>query len=168
MRPSIKERESGNTWYAIRGASMFLRRGIERAKTWCAVFIFVLACAVIYIENTTTLLGASGRYTYYLYSPSSNAQQTQTLCILDLPFVQGQSVKVEGVTRGEETEFLTAFAEDNQIEWLFTETFEGGVSYYGYTPNVTQKTMIYGQFVNVHLAVSDECVLGSPIIFGGY
>ena len=56
-------------------------------------------------------------------------------------------------------------------EIVFTEKFDeaGGISYYCYSPKLKKPILLDGKFVNLHVVVkSEDIVLGSPIVFGGY
>ena len=51
----------------------------------------------------------------------------------------------------------------------YTETLDGVTSYYAITPNLYGGVLINGNKINLHIAISEnQCVVGTPVIFGGF
>ena len=52
---------------------------------------------------------------------------------------------------------------------MFLEKVGDVLSYYGYAQGLRDTLCLDGYAVNLHVAVTDErCVVGTPIIFGGF
>ncbi len=103
-----------------------------------------------------------GERTFYLYSPSSQATRTHTLSVKDLGKIRGESAQVEGITAEELMKTLRA-------ELLFVEESAGARSYYCYTDEWTDGVYVGEYYVNLQIAErADGCVVGAPMIFGGF
>ncbi len=122
------------------------------------VLLFAWSFAVSKLANL------DGERTYYLYSASSQAAQKKALSFLDLGHIKGESVRLayrEGLVQ----ELCAAYG----AEVALTEEVGGIRSYYCITPDWADGVTVGGKRVNLHIAVrGEECVVGSPIIFGGY
>lgn len=129
--------------------------------TILAVFLF----AVIYLSNVCKLAAVDGAHTYYLDAPSSQALQKKSLSILDTWRVRGESVRIENA----DVSVVDTLLEELHANVLWVEEVDGVTSYYCYTPLWRGGVMIGKRTVNLHIAYSNNCcVLGSPIIFGGF
>ena len=124
---------------------------------------------------------SGGRSTYYLHSPSSQAEISETLELCDLATLSGESVVYLNVgAKGSLTEAGKGLsAEGKEIaekiinsyraKLCFSEEISGTVSYYCYSPMLKGGVVLRGKKINLHIAVRTESiVLGTPIIFGGY
>ncbi len=149
----------------------------------CKVFIktlLSLAFAVCVIFFMWMMQGSrfsdvAGERVFYLQSASSQGLRTERLTLQDLPFLRGESVrlnleeKAEGQFKTQEIaqELLRKYG----AKLLFKEEAAGITSYYAYTARFGNGIFINGMEVNLHIAVCREtktCVMGSPIIFDGY
>ncbi|MFR5101675.1 MAG: YwmB family TATA-box binding protein [Christensenellaceae bacterium] len=141
--------------------------------------------ASLFIGLTVCLMNVSafsgGRSTYYLYSPSSQAEISETLELCDLAALSGESVVYLDVgAKGSLTEEGKGLsAEGKEIaekiikryraKLCFAEEISETVSYYCYSPMLKGGVVLRGKKINFHIAVRTESiVLGTPIIFGGY
>ena len=140
-----------------------------------AACLFALICCVgIRYANVTKLSALEGERTYYLDSASSQGLRKDTLSVRDLYRVKGESVsfsmldKEEGMCASKE-DLAQSIADMYQAKILFIEEVCGIVSYYGYTPIWQDGILVEGKRINLHVAIGDEvCVVGTPIIFGGF
>ena len=112
-------------------------------KKRLAVFALAAMCLMLaalpQIMNKSLLFKKGTSYTVYAGSVSSNAQM---------------------IVCGEGKEFLTK---------LFTKEVTGVTNYYGYSPRISGGVTLFGERINVHVAVSERgSAIGSPLIFGGY
>ena len=145
---------------------------VSRCKTVIKLFlsIIIVAFAVIGFRFTcvSKLSNFSGERVFYLYSPSSQAQIKTKISIIDGFFVRGESVKInlDGVVAERKAEeILSSF----NAEVLFTEQAGQTLSYYAYAPKLGGGILLNGKKINLHIAFSDsQCVVGTPIIFGGF
>ena len=76
---------------------------------------------------------------------------------------------------GEACEFLKEgfvlddFLSEFHAKRVFSESFDGKVSVYAYSPKLKYKQVLRGKTINLHVVVSDQVVkVGSPIIYGSY
>lgn len=129
------------------------------ASVAAAVLFFV------FLFNTSVFPFAEDKE-YYLYSPTSQACIVKKVGLSDLPYIKGECARVE---TGNSEEYLAKTIEKYAARVVKTEVFDGGKSYYCYSPKINWQTVLDGETVNLHIVVKDgEILLGSPIIFGGY
>ncbi len=129
---------------------------------------FVAAVVFLFVRATNAQkLGAyEGTRTYYLDSASSQSLMTTGLCGWDFLRVKGESVRIEG---GVEDGFVQRVLATERACVQFVEEVDGVTSYYCYTPQWQESVYVAGKKVNLHIAVGESgCVIGYPIIFGGY
>ena len=110
----------------------------------------------------------AGERTFYLYSASSQGWQTQELRVWELHKVRGESVRFARNGRKAQEIVEEAVARYG-ARVVFSESVDGTVCFYAYTDRWEDALCVNGARVNLHIAVSEaECVMGSPIIFGGF
>ncbi len=103
---------------------------------------------------------------YYLYSPSSQAEITTDLSFVDLPYIKGECARIK--TSDSEKD-LQAAINRYAANVVKTELFDGGVSYYCYSEKLKTPILLDAEFVNLHIVVkTDELLIATPILFGGY
>ena len=125
----------------------------------CAVVFFAIA-----VLNTTAF-AFEGEKEYYLYTPSSQAQIKKEVAIFELPFLRGESVRINGASN----EILEETLGRYNATVVKVEECSGGVSYYCYSSKLKGGLVIDGMTVNLQIAMKGKTtVLGTPIIFGGY
>ncbi len=131
----------------------------------CAVC--VLAGIGLKAMSATRLSALEGDRTYFLDSPSSQALIKKELSLADLVRVKGECVSFE--FEGTKSALSEKILRQYDAELQFTEEVEGVLSYYAYTPLWSDGVQINGHTVNLHIALSKtHCVVGTPIIFGGF
>ncbi len=132
-----------------------------------AVAITLLLGMGIRVFRVSKFADIQGEHAFYLYSASSQAKRVNALAVQDIFFVTGESV---GFTAEENGETLAReLAARYGAEILLCEEACGVISYYAYTPVWSERVCVEGQAVNLHIAVrGNACVVGSPIIFGGF
>ena len=135
--------------------------------------VFALVCFVgVYAGNFCRLSALKGARTFYLYSASSQAVQTDSVPFLSLREVLGESVRFEISAlelQTDEDAFALGIGGRYEAKFLFREHTGGVTSYYFYAPALYEGVAIEGRTVNLQVAVSQtRCVVGSPIIFGGF
>ena len=122
----------------------------------------------VFLHNTSSLSVLEGERTYYLYSPSSQAQMKDTLSVTDAFFLTGESVCFSVAAEDKEN-LPKEIAELFRAELIAVESVSGVTSYYLYSTDLRGGVRVQGRKVNLHIAVSGEaCVVGTPIIFGGF
>lgn len=122
----------------------------------------------VFWHNTSSLSVLEGERTYYLYSPSSQAQMKDALTFTDAFFLTGESVRFSVAAEDKEN-LVEEIAELFRAELVAKESVSGVTSYYLYSTNLRGGVRVQGRKVNLHIAVSgDSCAVGTPIIFGGF
>ncbi len=146
-----------------------MRYGVTAClKSWAAVALAVLIVGVGMLFKGSALSKIDGERTYYLHSASSWASCKSELDLLDLPFVKGESVSV---TVADGVNFAQGIIQTYEAEVLFVEETADAVSYYCFSPNISNCISLNGRAVNLHIAVAvqrESVVVGTPIIFGGF
>ena len=122
----------------------------------CAVFVLVLTLSPVFPRGE--------RYELYLGNSSSLCVET------DQPFLD--KLRLGGV-RGESVRYTGDCAEELFSRYharvLLVEKACGVTNYYCYSPLLGEGVRVGGQYVNLHVAVSEEqTAAGTPIIFGGF
>ena len=139
-----------------------------------AVAIALGCCILVKSVNCTRLADIEGTRMYFLDSASSQGLQKNNLSIFDLARVKGECVQTEisAYVNGRiltQKEIAEEITQKYQAEILFCEEVNGIVSYYAYVSAWSDGVWLYGQKVNLHVAVGEDCLsVGTPIIFGGY
>ena len=136
-----------------------------------ALIVCFLLGAGVKTVNTFRLSELTGTRTFYLQSKSSQALVKHELTLGDIFRIRGESVEL--VLESEDAKnpyaFACQIAQSYDAELVARESLGGSVSYYFYSPRWENGAMVAGQAVNLHIAVrGDRCVVGSPIIFGGF
>ena len=122
--------------------------------------------AVFWLIGKFQLPTGESQGEYYLYSASSNAQIKESVSYAEVFSVVGES---KGYSVENADEFVSATLKTMQAEVLFFEEVGGVKSYYCYSPRIGGTTVLYGEPINLHIAVKGGSVkIGSPVIFGGY
>ncbi|RXZ62014.1 hypothetical protein ESZ91_06390 [Candidatus Borkfalkia ceftriaxoniphila] len=142
-------------------------------KKRLAVFALAAMCLMLaalpQIMNKSLLFKKGTSYTLYAGSVSSNARMI--VC------GEGKEFLTKLFTRevtGESAAYAdkgAAFFEAERLEtrFLIEESAAGVTNYYGYSPRLSGGVTLFGERINVHVAVSERgSAIGSPLIFGGY
>ncbi len=141
---------------------MFFKRVKNCINTFLAIAVALLVGLCLLGMRGTRFPTLEGARTFYLDSPSSQATAVSSLSLLDIFRVRGESVALD---EGEAEEALASLS----AEVLFVEEVGGVRSYYCYSPNFFDFVQVGEYLVNLHVAVgAGRCVVGSPIIFGGF
>lgn len=133
-----------------------------------SVIVALLAFCAVKISAVCKFSALDGARVFYLYSASSQSLQKQSLNFSDLFSVRGESVRFAHNGRLAR-ELAQEIVNRYNATVCFTEEADGVLSVYAYTQNWNDALTLGGIAVNLHIAVSNtECVVGSPIIFGGF
>lgn len=136
-----------------------------------AVLIMVIALLGIALGQKSTPLfeGVEGRYIFYtntsvssnfVYAESSNAKEVKQ----SLDYVCGEAIEFDYNKQTVE-QILKKYS----AKKLFSERGNGFNTTYYYTNKIPFYELIGGVKVNLQVAYSlDKCVVGSPIIYGGF
>ena len=153
---------------------MFYYRWKNFICTALAVGFCLLATLSIRAANTVLLADLKGERTFYLDSASSQGLRKSSLSIGELHRVKGECVRLDltaqdGGKYALNEEFALEIIRAYGAEIVFKEETCGQVSYYCYTPRFDNGLLLYGQRVNLHVAVGENaCTVGTPIIFDGF
>lgn len=136
-------------------------------KLFVATVFALGVCVCVKGAHVSPISSLKGAHTYYLNATNSSALIKTDLSAMDLFRVRGESVCF---TLNEEAEpFVFALVEEYNGKILFTEEVCGTRSYYAYVPTWKSGVAVNGVNVNLHIAVSENrCVVGTPVIFGGF
>ena len=150
---------------------MFLFR-IFRIKNFLLTVFALFICAVLalgfYVKRAVRFEDLEGERAFYLDSASSQGLMQGEISFLDFPRLRGESVRFPLETKTAD-ETLRNIVEKYAATVLFTEEIDGTVSYYCYTAQWSDCVTVQGKKVNLHVALSTkQCVVGAPIIFGGF
>ena len=78
--------------------------------------------------------------------------------------VKGESAAIE-----KEKFNLQSFLSDLNAELVLVESDENYTCYYAYSPNIKKSKAFKDMTINLHIAITDNCVkVGSPIIYGSF
>ena len=132
--------------------------------------VFSLACFFcVKAANVSRLSFLHGERAYYLDSASSQSLIKSKLTVWDIFRVQGESVCFTIEEMEEEDGFARSLVENLGGKILFIEEIDDTISFYAYIPKWGRGITLYGQQVNLHIAVSAQiCKVGTPIIFDGF
>ena len=157
---------------------MFLSRCKNLLRTALAFVFLLSSCFLIKLSNVSRLSFISGKRTYFLLSSSSQGVQKTSIGIFDLQGVKGESVvfEIKTDTGGRYATNIEIY--DNVVrkildkyraEVRFVEEVADTTSYYCYTTLWKDALYLKGEYINLHIAVNNECCsVGTPIIFGGF
>ena len=137
-------------------------------KGFCCLCLVAAFGMVTYALNACKLRSLDGERTFYLYSASSQGLKKSELTLRDFSNICGESVRFSVGEEDAETLAL-GIAEQYEARVVFTEKVGGVQSYYCYTQSWDNGLELNGCVVNLQVAISgEECVVGTPIIFGGF
>lgn len=149
-----------------------------RLKNFICVSLSCLFCLLLGVgvkaANVSRLSALKGERTYFLDSASSQGLSKTELSFAELGRVKGECVQFdlqayEGGRYATNEEIVQSLLRKFQAKTRFVEEVNGTVSYYAYTPLWQDGLILRGERVNLHIAISSSyCVVGTPVIFGGY
>ena len=145
------------------------QRSINRLRNFIAYMVACILAVLVFLFNAFPLSAIEGEHTYYLYSPSSQAKIKSTLDVKDALFIKGESVCFSKPDGKESKAIAHEIARCFDATIVVEEYASGVMSYYAFSPRFIGGMMVQGVKVNLHIAISNtSCVVGSPIIFGGF
>ncbi|MBQ8319803.1 MAG: hypothetical protein IJX81_02890 [Clostridia bacterium] len=144
----------------------------EFFKTAISLAAFLLMTASVAFLRDPFLLsqaqGVTAKKSYYLYSSSSCAKEVDEASLLELPFIEGESVSLVFPSEAEAGVYVKRLVEAHSAALQKVEFLDGVVSYYAFT-GIGESVRVSGLPVDLHIAVKGATVsVGKPIIFGGY
>lgn len=149
-----------------------------RLKNFAFVSVACLFCLLmgvgVKITNFSRLSALKGERTYFLDSASSQGLMKTELALFEIGRVKGECVQFDlqsydGGRYATNEEIVRNILEKYRAKTLLIEEVDGIVSYYAYTPIWQDGLLLQGERINLHIALSkSRCVVGTPIIFGGY
>ena len=144
----------------------------SRIKRFFALVLATVSAFIVLVGvralNSCKFSAFEGERTFYLHSASSQSWQKRVIRVWELNKVRGESVRFQRGGREVET-LVNEAVERYGASVVFCENAGGVVSVYAYTDKWDNAVCLNGALVNLHIAVSmEECVMGSPIIFGGF
>ena len=152
----------------VRKIGDYIKLFLQNLSAW---LVCLFALTFLAASNAVVFTEFEGRREFYIGSTSSQSRIQRMLYWRDLGNVKGESVVFflsKGVDPREAAERIAALY---QAEILFVETANDVCSFYAYSPLWWKRMMIGGVAVNLHIAVDREsgrCVIGNPIVFGGF
>ena len=149
---------------------MFISRLRNFAFTLLAVLFAVVFSLGIRVNNLSRLSLFPGERTFFLDSASSQGLMKKELGISDLFRVKGECVSFSfAESDGGRDALIEEIVRQLGAEIIFEEEVNEVISYYCYTPIFLESLILQGKRINLHVAISKaRCVVGTPIIFGGF
>jgi len=148
---------------------IFIWKFKEFLRTGLAVLVVLLSSGVLLLANVSRFPMLSGERIFYLNSASSQGLRSETIELSSLFSVRGESVRFMLADEKQGELVVQQIFTMLHAEVLCVEHACGVTSYYGYTPNFSDGVYIYGQKINLHVAVCGaRLVVGTPIIFDGF
>lgn len=140
-------------------------------KTYLYTIAAIALCLLFgggrYATNCVVLQKTAGERVFYLDSASSQGLIKSELRFCDLSRIRGESVSFTHQT--EPQSLALQIFQEYGGEVVFVERVGDVLSYYGYADGLKNALCLDGCAVNLHVAVTDgRCVVGTPIIFGGF
>lgn len=149
-----------------------------RLKNFAFVCVACLFCLLMGVGvktmNLSRLSALKGERMYFLDSASSQGLMKTELALSEIGRVKGECVQfdLQGYDGGRyatNEEIVQSILEKYKAKTLLVEEVGGIVSYYAYTPIWQDGLALQGERINLHIAISkSRCVVGTPVIFGGY
>ena len=147
---------------------------LYRLKNFVCVSITVLFVVLVFVgvksAHISRLSAWKGDRTFFLDSASSQGLMKKELSFADLGRVKGECVSFQiKENEGGMSALKQKILEEYDAEILFMEKTGEVESYYCYTTLWQGGIFLNGVLVNLHFAFSQtQCVVGTPIIFGGF
>ena len=142
---------------------LYCKNFIKTTLALALVLIFVVFTRTVCVSRFSQV---EGERTFYLRSASSQAGIKERLHVTDLFSVKGESISFACES---EEECLRSLLSRYQARVAFVEEADGVRSYYCATAKWSDGVSIEGIFVNLHIAFGESrCVVGAPLIFGGF
>ena len=133
-------------------------------KLFCIAFSIIIIALFYAIYTRPVLFDYSNKVTIY----SKNCSFSNALYIVNrgeyfsTDKIYGESAVIEGYSASEIFDLFSA-------EILKTEVVDDITCYYGYTSVLPYEIDLFGEKVNVHVAVDgNKIILGTPLIFGSF
>ena len=137
---------------------------MRKFLTVAACFVASLILILTYFQPI--FYGYGNARELYLYENSSNA------LIVSADYngrFNRADVKGESFTVDKENFDVFAFFARFNGKIKFTESVDGNISYYGYSPKIKYRCGLNGYVINLHVCVrKNDVKIGSPIIFGSF
>ena len=146
---------------------MFLMRLKNFISTSLALLLTLVLLFFTQSLSLCRFWNIEGKRSFYLQSLSSQAVIKEKILPWELFSLKGESVTFPCEDR-EQT--LAEILQRYDAKALFKEEGAGdSYSYYCFTKKWTDGVILNGQFVNLHIAFNGErCIVGAPMIFGGF
>ena len=136
-------------------------------KKLCCLFLSLISLvAVGYLNRAPVFGGFASELEVYIGSPDSTAQII-TIGVEQIPITNG--VCGEAFTTKKQDFDLNGFLSKFSAKLLFSESIEGGISYYSYSSKIKYNQTVNGKKVNLQVFIGENSVkVGSPIICGSF
>ena len=125
----------------------------------------------VHVMHFSRLSSIQGERIFFLDSASSQGLRKEKVTLLEMGRVKGECVRfdIDANEKGMAERLAQEIADKFHAEILIKEEVCGVISFYGFTPNWTEKVFVEGKAINLHVAVNGgQCVVGTPIIFDGF
>ena len=134
-----------------------------------ALFLGLAFFFSLFVKDDFLLTGKTFESCYYLYSPSTCAVQKSFVTLFELPFVEGESFRLQFENEAAAKEYAVLLVKKRGAKLQKVERVSGVESYYYFAPSGGECVRVSGLPVNLHIAVCGKFVsVGAPMIFGGY
>lgn len=125
----------------------------------------VIILAFLWLSSQTPIFGKYSKQREIYLSPYTSTPLTVDRITQGLTFIKyGEACELE-----KENFDIDDFLSEYDAKIIFSESFDGKLSVYAYSPKLKFKQIIKGKTVNLQVVVSENIVkVGSPIIYGSY
>ncbi len=127
--------------------------------------ISIIILAFLWFASQTPIFGKyAKRREVYLF-PYTSTPITVDRITQGLTFIKyGEACEISN-----EDFDLDDFLSEFDAKRVFSESFNGKLSIYAYSPKLKYKQAVKGKTINLHVVISDQIVkVGSPIIYGSF
>ena len=135
-------------------------------KVFVLIFSVFIVMSLIVFNNTPVFSDYADKYEVYL-TDFSCSEKIISVNKFQYPFVF--NVKGESAIIEKQNFSLTAFLKDLNAQIVICESGENYTCYYAYSPTLKKSKVIKDKMINLHIAITENCVkVGSPIIYGSF
>ena len=136
-------------------------------KKMLVIFLSSLIVISLFVFNSSPVFNNfADEYEVYL-TDFSCSNQIIKADKHNYPFIL--NVKGESAVLKKEDFNLQSFLNTFSAKLVLEESDENYSCYYAYSPNIKSAKKVKDKTVNLHIAITDDCVkVGSPIIFGSF
>lgn len=135
-------------------------------KIFTCLFCFIFLLSLSFISSFPVFYkyGKQNLIIYYGSNSSNCKERKYDFCALLEPNKTGERF-ICAIDEINVEEFFSEF----KAEPIFSEEITEGISYYAYSKKIPYYKIVCGKKINLHIFLGKEnCVIGTPLIFGSF